>query len=94
MLIDEHAECVTRGDFRMLLLDGVSVSLIRSSENGQLMVHVNTEDSRDSRDTAPDGDPVLMVTLNDATLYDREFWSPRASVRQATWSNESEAYEV
>lgn len=49
---------------------GVSVSFFRMPENDQLYVGVNTEDAEYDNDK--DGEPILQVMLNDASLYDHE----------------------
>lgn len=58
-------------------LDGVEVSIGRNTENDQLIVHVNTEGFVER---AGDGCPFMELTLNDATLYDRESEARRPSI--------------
>lgn len=49
---------------------GVSVVFFRMPEHNQLYVGINTEDA--PYDNDKDGEPILQVMLNDASLYDRE----------------------
>lgn len=73
-----YAEFDQHDDLTMLTLDGVTVSLVRHLETGQLMVTILTEDATNPADHVPDPDatwaaiPLICVVLNDAVLYDRE----------------------
>jgi hypothetical protein len=53
---------------------GASVGFYRMPENDQLLVSINTEDCEFDNDG--DGNPIMQVTLNDATLYDNEREKP------------------
>lgn len=50
---------------------GTYITYGRLDGTGQPFVIINTEDAPDD-DVADDGEPIIEVTLNNATLYDRE----------------------
>jgi hypothetical protein len=57
----------------ILALDGVTVSLTRDEDDGQIFVFISTDDAPlPGPDHAPDETPVMQINLNDATIYNRE----------------------